>query len=73
MLATVVQTLALAIERNQAEAEREQLLVREKTAREHAETANRLKDEFLAVVSHELRTPLNAINGWTYMLHTHDE
>src|SRR5688572_23116583 len=37
-------------------------------ARIAAETANRLKDEFLATVSHELRTPLNAILGWSRLL-----
>ena len=37
-------------------------------ARESAEVANRLKDEFLATVSHELRTPLNAVLGWTSLL-----
>ncbi len=33
-----------------------------------AQTANRMKDEFLAVLSHELRTPLNAIVGYSRLL-----
>jgi signal transduction histidine kinase len=33
-----------------------------------AQTANRIKDEFLTVVSHELRNPLNAIIGWVHLL-----
>jgi PAS domain S-box-containing protein len=52
----------------QAEVEREQLLSSEQSARETAERANRLKDEFLAVLSHELRSPLNPILGWTKLL-----
>jgi signal transduction histidine kinase/CheY-like chemotaxis protein len=44
------------------------LLVALETSREQSETANRLKDEFLATLSHELRTPLNAILGWTAIL-----
>lgn len=55
-------------ERRLAEEERARLLVREQAARAEAETANRTKDEFLAVLSHELRTPLTAILGWTHLL-----
>jgi PAS domain S-box-containing protein len=35
-----------------------------------AESANQLKDQFLATLSHELRTPLNAILGYARMLQT---
>jgi signal transduction histidine kinase/ActR/RegA family two-component response regulator len=48
-------------ERRRAEQARTQALERE-------QTANRLKDEFLATLSHELRTPLNAMLGWTRVL-----
>ncbi len=61
---------ATELERQQAEAERAQLLVREQEARKQAEEANRLKDEFLAVLSHELRSPLNPILGWAKLLRT---
>ncbi|MBD3884129.1 PAS domain-containing protein [Phormidium tenue FACHB-886] len=54
--------------RKQAEQEREQLLERERAAREQAETANQIKDDFLAVLSHELRSPLNPILGWAKIL-----
>ena len=52
-------TAQRAAEQAQRAAERERL---------RAESANRMKDEFLATVSHELRTPLTAILGWARIL-----
>lgn len=52
----------------QLEAERDRILQLEQAAREEAERANRIKDQFLAILSHELRSPLNPILGWTRLL-----
>lgn len=57
-------------EQKQILEERAHLLELEQVARAKAETANRIKDEFLAVLSHELRTPLSAILGWSKLLQT---
>jgi signal transduction histidine kinase len=58
-----------------AQREREALLVREREAtrqaqeaRQQAEAANRMKDEFLAMLAHELRNPLAAISSASALL-----
>ena len=64
--------LLLAIEDRtevkRAERGREALLTLEHDARERAEAADHLKDEFVATVSHELRGPLTVISGWMNIL-----
>ncbi len=62
-----VGTLEDITERKQAEEVRAQV-IQEQTARQEAEAANRMKDEFLAVLSHELRTPLTSMLGWSKIL-----
>jgi len=47
---------------------RERLIAHEQELRAAAESANRLKDDFLSTLSHELRTPLTSIIGWTCLL-----
>jgi len=47
------------------EAERDDLIRRERQQRLAAQAANESKDVFIATVSHELRAPLTALLAWT--------
>jgi signal transduction histidine kinase/ActR/RegA family two-component response regulator len=51
-----------------ARAEAAELTRQLEEARRGAETANRAKDEFLALVSHELKTPLSSTLTWAHVL-----
>jgi len=54
--------------RKRAEKERTLLLAAAQSARAEADSANDVKDKFLATLSHELRTPLTSILGWSHLL-----
>jgi len=54
--------------RKRAEKERTLLLEAAQSARAEANSANDVKDVFLATLSHELRTPLTLIVGWSHLL-----
>jgi len=66
--AEFVATTRSAEARVAIEDEQERLLLEAGRARAAAESANRTKDEFLAMMSHEFRTPLNAISGHVQLL-----
>jgi PAS domain S-box-containing protein len=55
-------------DRKRAEEERTLLLAAAQSARAEADSANDVKDKFLATLSHELRTPLTSILGWSHLL-----
>jgi PAS domain S-box-containing protein len=55
-------------ERKLVEEEHRLLLENCQVAHAEADTANGIKDDFLATLSHELRTPLTSILGWSKLL-----
>jgi signal transduction histidine kinase len=65
---TIVTAVQASLRARRRQYEVRDLLASERRAREQAETAMRIKDEFLATVSHELRTPVSAILIWSQLL-----
>jgi PAS domain S-box-containing protein len=55
-------------DRKRAEKERTLLLAAAQSACAESDSANSVKDQFLATLSHELRTPVTSILGWSHLL-----
>src|SRR5712664_2891179 len=69
LLASVRESLAVALEVARSRAELRALLTKTQRQAEELTRAGAYKSQFLANMSHELRTPLNAILGFTQLLH----
>ncbi|MBD2439225.1 ATP-binding protein [Nostoc sp. FACHB-110] len=70
ILVQLAQMASVALENARLYQAEQQARTVAEAAREQAQAANRIKDEFLAVLSHELRSPLNPILGWAKLLQT---
>lgn len=73
MFAILIAQVSSALRRSSEMSEHlRRAVLREQTARERAQQADQMKDQFLATVSHELRTPLTSILGWCGLIRSAD-